>query len=77
MGNRDDDRTERHLEAVQARRSAAEAKYLDRIEKREATANAMVGELNSGKLYIYPAGGSYHEGTRQELIAFLLRNRYV
>ena len=77
MGNRDDERTERHLEAVQSRRLAAEARYLDRIEKREAAADAMIGELNSGKLYVYPVGGRYREGTRRDLINFLIRNRYA
>lgn len=68
---------ERHLDARQSCRMATEDKFLNRIEKREAAADAMIGELNSGKLYIYPVGGRYREGTRSDLIAFLLRNNYV
>ncbi|TAZ20739.1 hypothetical protein ELH77_19225 [Rhizobium ruizarguesonis] len=71
------DDTERFLDARQKRRMAAEDRFLSRIEKREAAAEAMIGELNSGKLYVYPVGGKYREGTRAELIAFLIRNNYV
>lgn len=71
------DKTERHLEARMNRRLAAEDRYLARMEKREAAADAMIGELNSGKLYIFPVGGKYREGTRAELIAFLIRNNYA
>lgn len=71
------DDTERFLDARQKRRMAAEDRLLSRIEKREAAAEAMIGELNSGKLYVYPVGGKYREGTRAELIAFLIRNNYV
>jgi hypothetical protein len=69
--------TERHLEACQSRRMSAEDRYLARIETREIAAEAMIGELNSGRLYVYPVGGKYREGTRQELISFLIRNNYV
>lgn len=68
---------EKNLEAKQARRMKAEDRFLARIEKREAAAEAMIGELNSGKLYVYPVGGKYREGTRPELIDFLMRNNYV
>jgi hypothetical protein len=59
------------------RRLASEDRYLARMEKREAMADLMIGELNSGKLYVYPVGGKYREGTRAELIAFLIRNNYA
>jgi hypothetical protein len=65
------------LDAKLARRCSAESRYLERLERREAKADRMIGELISGKLYVYPIGGKYREGTRQELIAFLLRNNYV
>lgn len=67
----------RQMEANHNRRMANEARYIERLERREARAEQMIGELNSGKLYIYPVGGKYREGTRNELIAFLLRNGYV
>ena len=68
---------EQQLDAKMARRLAAESRYLDRLERKEAKAERMIGELVSGKLYIYPVGGKYREGTRAELISFLIRNRYV
>lgn len=65
------------LEARQSRRMAAEARFLGRIERREAEAEKMIGELSSGKCYVFPVGGKYREGTRSELIAFLIRNNYA
>lgn len=65
------------LEARQARRMAAEDRFLARIEKREAEAEKMIGELSSGKFYVFPIGGKYREGTRSELIGFLIRNNYA
>lgn len=69
--------TYQQLEANQARRVAAQDRYLARIERREAEAEKMIGELNRGKFYVYPVGGKYREGTRGELIAFLIRNNYA
>lgn len=65
------------LNARQSRRMAAQERYLDRIEKREAEAEKMIGELSSGKCYVFPVGGKYREGTRGELVAFLIRNNYA
>jgi hypothetical protein len=70
-------KTEQMLEARQSRRMHAEDRFLGRIEKREAAAEAMIGELSSGKFYVYPVGGKYREGTRSELISFLIRNNYA
>lgn len=69
--------TYQQLEARQSRRMAAEDRFLARIEKREAAAEQMIGELSSGKCYIWPVGGKYREGTRSELVSFLIRNRYA
>lgn len=68
---------EQQLDARQARRMAAEDRFLARMEKREAKADAMIGELASGKCYVFPVGGRYREGSRSDLIAFLLRNNYA
>ena len=68
---------EQQLDARQARRMAAEDKFLARMEKREAKADTMIGELASGKCYVFPVGGRYREGSRADLIAFLLRNNYA
>lgn len=71
---------DRHLEARQSRRMAAEDRFLGRIERREAAADQMIGELcREGKtvLYVWPQGGRYREGERGELISFLTRNNYV
>lgn len=69
--------TYQQLEARQSRRMAAEDRFLARIEKREAAAEQMIGELSSGKCYVWPVGGKYREGTRSELVSFLIRNRYA
>lgn len=72
-----DDQINKHLDARQARRMAAENRYLERMERRETEAEKMIGELISGKLYVFPVGGRYREGSRQELISFLIRNNYA
>lgn len=67
-------------DARQARRMASESRYHDRIMAREEKAEQMIGELcREGRTvhYVYPAGGKYREGTRIELVAFLIRNRYA
>jgi len=65
------------LDAKHASRMAREARQLERLERREAIAERMIGELSGGKLYAYPVGGRYREGTRAELIQFLIRNKYA
>ncbi|HRQ48462.1 MAG TPA: hypothetical protein PK725_16020 [Rhodocyclaceae bacterium] len=68
------------LEARQARRMAAEARFLEQREKREQAAEQMIGELcRDGKTvyYVWPQGGKCREGSVSELIAFLLRNNYA
>lgn len=70
----------KQLEARQARRMKAEARFLERREKREQAAERMIGELcRDGKTvyYVWPQGGKYREGSVSELIAFLLRNNYA
>lgn len=71
------DRTEKMLDARERRRLASEGRFLAREEAREAAAERMIGMLADGRLYIWPIGGRYREGTRADLIAFLKRNRYV
>jgi hypothetical protein len=51
-----------------------------RMGKREEAAEKLVGELcREGQqvFYVWPQGGKYREGTRAELIAFLIRNNYA
>lgn len=70
-------------EANHNRRMANQARGLanwDALGKREEAAEAMVGQLvRDGKIvfYVWPQGGKYREGTRLELIAFLVRNNYA
>ena len=71
---------EKMLNVKEARRFAAEDRFLARIERRENEAEQMIGELmRNGKtvFYVYPQGGKYREGSRVELIAFLIRNNYA
>lgn len=65
------------LDARMARRIVNENRYLARLERKEAAADRMIGELADGRCYVYPVGGKYREGARHELVAFLIRNRYV
>ena len=68
---------DQQLNASQARRMAAQDRYLKRREKSEAAALEMIGQLSSGQLYIWPQGGHYREGCMADLIEFLIRNKYV
>jgi len=68
---------DQQLEARQSRRMAAQDRFLARIEKRELAAEQMIGELSSGRCYVWPQGGKYREGSRADLVAFLVRNNYV
>ena len=68
---------DQQLNGNQNRRMANESRYLAQIERREDAAREMIGELASGKCYVFPVGGKYREGTRGELIAFLIRNNYA
>ncbi len=70
----------RQLAGNQSRRMAAEDRYLERIERRELAAERQLGELvRDGRklLYIWPQGGKYREGSRTDLVAFLIRNHYA
>jgi len=71
---------EEHLDRRETRRLAADARWLTRMERRWDAADAMIGELcREGRtvFYVSPQGGRYREGTRSDLIAFLIRNRYA
>lgn len=71
---------EQQLEARHNRRMANEARFLERIEKRERAAEEMIGELcREGRtvFYVWPQGGRYREGSWGELIGFLIRNNYA
>jgi hypothetical protein len=71
---------ERDLATKQLRRMRREARQEAVLERRESAADKMIGELcrdGHPVFYVYPVGGRYREGTRSDLIAFLLRNGYV
>lgn len=72
-----EEKLDRMLDRREAARLRVDERAAERLEHREREAEKMIGELNSGKCYVYPAGGKYREGTRGELIRFLIRNRYV
>jgi len=68
------------IEAKHIAHFRREDKMLGKIEKLENKAEQMVGELmREGQTvyYIWPAGGKYREGSRTDLISFLIRNKYV
>ena len=68
---------EQRLESSERRILWADDRFLARMEPRWDAAEQMVGELSSGKCYVWPAGSKYREGTRADLIAFLIRNNYA
>lgn len=68
---------DQQLNATQSRRMAAQDRYLTSLDRREAVAASMIGELASGKCYVWPVGGKYREGSRADLISFLVRNNYA
>ncbi len=71
---------DQQLDARQTRRMKSESRFLDRMERREMAAEAMIGELcREGRtvFYVWPQGGKYREGSRGELVNFLTRNRYA
>lgn len=61
---------------INARMSRDYAAF-ERMAKREEAAEEMIGQLGSGKFYVYPVGGKYREGSKQELVSFLIRNNYA
>lgn len=58
-------------------RMAREDMAIAKLGRRESDAERMVGELSSGKCYVWPVGGKYREGRRADLVAFLIRNNYA
>jgi hypothetical protein len=69
---------DRHLDARDARRQSAEARYHDRRVKREELAAKQVGELSNGRFYVFPVGGKYKEASNEwELVDYLIRNNYA
>lgn len=73
----------RQAEGNHNRRMANQSRALaswDALGKREDAAEAMLGKLvRDGKVvfYVWPQGGKYREGSRLDLIAFLVRNNYA
>jgi len=68
------------IDAKYAARQRRDDKTLNRLERRENRAETMIGTLcRMGRevCYIFPQGGSYREGGKLELIAFLIRNNYA
>ncbi len=68
---------DQQLETRQSRRMHAQSRALDRLSIREEKADRMIGELADGRCYVYPVGGQYREGTRAELVAYLIRRNYA
>lgn len=68
---------EQLIEFKNTKRISNENKADLRISSLEEKADRLIGELASGKCYFFPIGGKYREGTRVELIQFIIRNKYV
>ena len=77
-----DERFERALDAKHRRRLAAEDRFLAKREKLEAAADAKIGELcREGKtvyyIVLHKPRRTIENTNKQELVEFLIRNRYV
>lgn len=69
---------EQQLDTRELRRLRTEHKFLVRIEKREEEAAKLIGELcREGTPVFYTTCGRYREGSRVDLIAYLIRNDYA
>jgi hypothetical protein len=77
---------EKMLTGKMNRRISAEDRYMDRIEKKEAAAETLIGEINkNGKTVSYinqidRSGrftGKTIEGSKMELVRYCIRNNYV
>jgi hypothetical protein len=68
------------LDAKYARRERGYDRKLDILARQEEAAVQMVGTLcREGKTvhYVAPVGGKYKEGSKFDLVAYLIRNGYV
>jgi len=83
--NRKDD-IDRYFEARHSRRLASEDRYLTRVEKREAEADALIGELERGGRTVFYINqvdrrgrftGKIIEGAYYKLVEYLIRNDYI
>jgi hypothetical protein len=79
-------RSEALLDAKSNRRVAAADRYMDRIEKKEAAAENLIGEINrDGKIVSYinqidrngAFTGKVIEGSRANLVSYCIKNKYV
>lgn len=71
---------EAFLAGREIRRYKVEAKHFDKLDRQMTKADTMIGQLmRDGKtvFYVHPNGGRYKEGTRHDLINYLIRNRWV
>lgn len=71
---------EAFLDGRQSRRMKNEDIAIARGDRQYDAAIQMIGELcRDGKTvyYVFPVGGRYREGTRADLVNFLIRNKYV
>lgn len=68
------------IEGREIRRCKYEARYVTKLDRQIDAADEMIGELcREGRqvFYVCAKPGLYREGTRSDLIAYLIRNRYV
>jgi hypothetical protein len=71
---------EQFIESRVSRSIKMQDRTLARLDRREAAAEQQVGTLiRDGKQinYVMPQGGKYREGSKSDLVAFLLRNNYA
>lgn len=65
-------------ERIHRLRLQSQDRHLARLERLEAKAAPMVGELASGRYYAFPPGGRYFESpSHTEVVDYLIRNGWV
>ena len=71
---------EQQVESSVSRKIKSDDRAVARLERREARAERQVGTLcRDGKEvnYIMPPCGKYREGAKDDLVDFLIRNKYA
>lgn len=63
---------------IDSLRVASRARLENRLARIEAKAAPMVGELSSGKFYVWPVGGRYFESaSHSACVDYLARNGWL
>ena len=69
---------DRHLDGRHNRRLGVQDRTLAKWERDEQKAAPLIGELSSGKFYVFPVGGKYFEShSHTECVQHLAKKGYL